>query len=73
MMAVIEAPCAPPRLSERAEDLLYLSAHRYYDAYAGGEATARRMLRRVHQRPGHPASVALSRVAEGDGRVVGVI
>jgi ribosomal protein S18 acetylase RimI-like enzyme len=58
---------------DRADDLLYVSAHRYYDAYAGGEAAARRMLRRVHPLPGHAASAALCRVAEADGEVVGVI
>jgi ribosomal protein S18 acetylase RimI-like enzyme len=69
-MEVTVRPAAP---DDGADDLLYLSARRYYDAYAGSEAAARRMLRRVYQRPGHPASVALSRVAESDGRVVGVI
>jgi ribosomal protein S18 acetylase RimI-like enzyme len=58
---------------DRADELLYLSARRYYDAYAGGEAAARRMLRRVHRRPGHAASAAVCRVAEADGRVVGVM
>jgi len=56
-----------------ADDLLYASAHRYYDAYAGNEEAARRMLRRVHPLPGHAASAALCRVAEADGEVVGVI
>src|SRR4051794_28473221 len=60
-------------LDDRADDLLYVSAHRYYDAYAGGEAAARRMLRRVHPFPGHAASAALCRVAEAEGEVVGVI
>ena len=63
----------PAALEDRADDLLYLSAQRYYDAYAGSEATARRLLRRVHPKPGHPASVSLARVAEAEGRVVGVI
>ena len=63
----------PVALDDRVDDLLYLSAQRYYDAYAGGEATARRMLRRVHAKPGHPASVSLARVAVSDGRIVGVI
>jgi ribosomal protein S18 acetylase RimI-like enzyme len=31
------------------------------------------MLRRVHARPGHPASVAFARVAEAEGRVAGVV
>src|SRR3954453_21568975 len=56
-----------------ADDLLYVSAHRYYDAYAGGEAAARRMLRRVHPLPGHAASAALCHVAGAEGDLVGVI
>ena len=69
----MEVTVRPAALDDRAEDLLYLSAERYYDAYAGDEATARRLLRRVHPKPGHPASVSLARVAEAEGRVVGVI
>jgi len=63
----------PAELEDDADDLLYLSAWRYYDAYAGGERAARRILRRVHREPGHPASVSLCRVAVGEGRVVGVV
>jgi len=63
----------PAAADDGADDLLYVSARRYYDAYAGGEAAARRMLRRVHGRPDHAASAAICRVAETDGRVVGVI
>lgn len=64
----------PAALDDRAEDLLYVSAQRYYDAYAGDEATARRLLRQVHAKPGHPASVSLARVAVAEDtlRVVGV-
>jgi ribosomal protein S18 acetylase RimI-like enzyme len=69
----MEVTVRPAAADDGADDLLYLSARRYYDAYAGSEAAARRMLRRVHLRTGHPASVALARVAEAEGRVVGVI
>jgi ribosomal protein S18 acetylase RimI-like enzyme len=71
----MEVTVRPAALDDGADALLYLSAQRYYDAYAGSEATARRMLRRVHAKPGHPASVLLARVAEeqGTGRVAGVI
>jgi ribosomal protein S18 acetylase RimI-like enzyme len=69
----MEVTVRPAALQDGADDLLYVSARRYYDAYAGDEATARRMLRRVHRKPGHPASVSRCRVAEADGRVVGVI
>ncbi len=65
----------PAALQDDAHELLYLSARRYYDAYAGGEAPARRMLRRVHPKPGHAASVSLCRVAVAGRplRVVGVM
>jgi ribosomal protein S18 acetylase RimI-like enzyme len=69
-MQVTVRPAEP---DDGADDLLYVSARRYYDAYAGGEAAARRMLRRVHRKPGHAASVSLCRVAVADGRLVGVI
>jgi ribosomal protein S18 acetylase RimI-like enzyme len=69
----MEVTVRPAALDDRADDLLYLSAQRYYDAYAGGEAPARKLLRRVHAKPGHPASVTLARVAEADGEIVGVI
>ena len=63
----------PAELEDGADDLLYISARRYYDAYAGGEQAARRILRRVHSKPGHPASVSLCRVAVAGGRVVGAV
>jgi ribosomal protein S18 acetylase RimI-like enzyme len=69
----MEVTVRPAALDDDAQDLLYVSAQRYYDAYAGDEATARRLLRRVHAKPGHPASVSMARVAEAEGRVVGVI
>jgi ribosomal protein S18 acetylase RimI-like enzyme len=69
----MEVTVRPAEPDDGADDLLYVSARRYYDAFAGGEAPARRMIRRVHRRPGHPASVSLCRVAVADGRVVGVI
>ena len=50
----MEVTVRPAALDDRADDLLYLSARRYYDAYAGSEAAARRMLRRVHRKPGPP-------------------
>jgi ribosomal protein S18 acetylase RimI-like enzyme len=69
----MEVTVRPAALDDAAEDLLYLSSQRYYDAYAGDEAVARKLLRRVHPQPGHPASVSLARVAVAEGRVVGVI
>jgi ribosomal protein S18 acetylase RimI-like enzyme len=62
----------------RADDqagpgLLYESAAPYYDAYAGSPERARRMLDGVWSKPGHTASWDACRVAEADGRVVGVL
>ena len=59
-----EDPCVP---------LLYASSKPYYDAYAGGEARALRLLHAVFRRPGHAASYELCRVAEADGAVIGVV
>lgn len=56
-----------------AAGLLYESAAPYYDAYAGSERQARRMLRGVWPKPGHTASYEISRVAVLDGEVVGVL
>ena len=56
-----------------AAGLLYESAAPYYDAYAGGERRARRMLARVWPHPGHTASYEISRVAVTRGEVVGVL
>jgi ribosomal protein S18 acetylase RimI-like enzyme len=56
-------PAAP---DDGGDALLYESARHYYDAYAGDEAAARRMLRRVHRRGGHSASVEVTRVGDGE-------
>ncbi len=56
-----------------AAGLLYESAAPYYDAYAGGERRARRMLRGVWPHPRHTASYDISRVAVAGGEVVGVL
>jgi ribosomal protein S18 acetylase RimI-like enzyme len=56
-----------------AAGLLYESAAPYYDAYAGSERRARRMLRGVWPHPGHTASYEISRVAVLEGEVVGVL
>jgi len=55
-------------------DLLYASAAPYYDAYAGSERRARRLLRGAWPRPGHTASHSVCRVAvTRAGEVVGVV
>jgi GNAT superfamily N-acetyltransferase len=54
-------------------ELLYESAAPYYAAYAGGQARARRLLRRLYPRRAHTASWEVCHVAEADGAVVGVL
>lgn len=56
-----------------ASGLLYLSAAPYYDAFAGSERRARRVLGGVFRRRGHSASFEHCHVAEIDGEVVGVL
>ena len=56
-----------------APALLYASAAPYYDAYAGSERRARRLLARMFPRPGHTASFEVCRVAVAGGEVVGVL
>ena len=64
----------PARIDDlEAPGLLYESAAPYYDAYAGSERRARRMLQQIWAKPGHTASWDSTRVAELDGRVVGVL
>src|SRR5688500_13047980 len=55
-----------------ADALLYASAPVYYDAFARGEARARRLLRAIHPRSGHTASWEVCRVAVRRGEVIGV-
>lgn len=64
---------AARREDDAAAGLLYASAAPYYDAYAGGERRARRLLARMWPQPGHTASYSVSRVAVADGEVVGVL
>lgn len=72
-------PAMQPRVrAARAEepgaaDLLHLSAAPYYDAYAGSERRARRLLRGLWPRPGHTASHEVCRVAVSGEAVVGVV
>jgi ribosomal protein S18 acetylase RimI-like enzyme len=69
MGAVVRAA----RPSDPAHGLLFDSAAPYYAAYAGGEARARRLLGALYPRGRHTASWEVCRVAEVDGRVVGVL
>ena len=45
----------------------------YYDAYAGTEARARRILTRVYGRPAHSASWEFCYIAEAEGDLIGVL
>lgn len=69
-MELLVRPATP---ADPAPPLLYESAKPYYDAYAGGEAVARRLLDAVYGRRGHAASYEVCRVAEHEGEVVGVM
>jgi ribosomal protein S18 acetylase RimI-like enzyme len=72
-MAVMDFSVRPARPDDAAAPLLYESAKPYYDAYAGGERRARRLLGTVYASPGNAASWEVCRVAEADGEVVGVL
>jgi ribosomal protein S18 acetylase RimI-like enzyme len=69
-MALIVRAARP---EDRAGALLYESAKPYYDAYAGTEARARRILAEVYDRPAHSASWEFCHVAEAEGEIVGVL
>jgi ribosomal protein S18 acetylase RimI-like enzyme len=58
---------------DAAAPLLYESARPYYDAYAGSERRARRLVASVYGLGRHTASWETCWVAEVDGRVVGVL
>jgi len=73
MMTDMTLTVRPATPADPAEDLLYLSAKPYYDAYAGSEARARSLLASVYRRRGHAASFEVCEVAEIDGQVAGVI
>jgi ribosomal protein S18 acetylase RimI-like enzyme len=63
----------PATQHDLAAPLLYESARAYYDAYAGGERRARRLLERVYPQRGHAASFENCRVAVIDGALAGVV
>jgi ribosomal protein S18 acetylase RimI-like enzyme len=70
----MDAHVRPARVADdAAPGLLYESAAPYYDAYAGSEQRARRMLSAIWSKPGHTASCDNTRVAVVEGRVVGVL
>ena len=73
MMPAMDLHVRAARPDDPAAGLLYESARAYYDAYAGGEPRARRMVRAVYPRPGHTASHAICRVAVLEDELVGVV
>ena len=72
-MSQMEVLVRPATATDRADGLLYESARPYYDAYAGQESRARRMLATVWPQRGHAASWEVCAVAEIEGSVVGVL
>jgi ribosomal protein S18 acetylase RimI-like enzyme len=73
MMTEMTLAVRPATPVDPADDLLYLSAKPYYDAYAGSEARARALLASVYRRRGHAASFEVCTLAELDGALAGVI
>jgi ribosomal protein S18 acetylase RimI-like enzyme len=69
----MEIAVRPARPQDPCVPLLYASSQPYYDAYAGGQARALRLLRAVFGRPGHAASWELCRVAVSENKIVGVL
>jgi ribosomal protein S18 acetylase RimI-like enzyme len=73
MMTDMTFAVRPATPADPADELLYVSAKPYYDAYAGSEERARAMLAAVYARRGHAASFEVCAVAELDGALAGVI
>jgi ribosomal protein S18 acetylase RimI-like enzyme len=73
MMTQMEFLVRPATAADRADGLLYESARPYYDAYAGRESRARRLLAAVWAKRAHAASWQVCVVAESAGEVIGVL
>jgi ribosomal protein S18 acetylase RimI-like enzyme len=73
MMTQMELQVRPATAADAADGLLYESARDAYDAYAGGEARARRLLARAYGERGNAASFEVCRVALAGGRLAGVM
>lgn len=72
-MTAMAVSVRPARPDDAVAELLYASAHSYYDAFAGGEQRARGLLRRLYPRDGHSASWQVCLVAEVEGAPAGVM
>jgi ribosomal protein S18 acetylase RimI-like enzyme len=73
MMTQMELLVRPATATDRAAGLLYQSARPYYDAFAGRESRARRLLSAVWAERAHAASWQVCAVAESAGEVIGVL
>lgn len=73
MMTQMELQVRPATPADAADGLLYESARDSYDAYAGGEALARRLVARAYPRRGNAASFDVCHVAVAGGHLAGVM
>jgi ribosomal protein S18 acetylase RimI-like enzyme len=73
IMTHMDVTVRPATTADGGAGLLYESARPYYDAFAGHEARARRLLGDVWAHPGHAASWEICTVAETSGKVAGVL
>src|SRR4051794_19355104 len=72
MMPHMESLVRHATRQDAATPLLYESARPYYDAYAGSERRARRLLAAVYGLPGHTAGGGGCGGGGADGGVMGV-
>jgi ribosomal protein S18 acetylase RimI-like enzyme len=63
----------PAAVADRADGLLYESARPYYDAFAGSEERARRLLAALWDQRGHTASWEICAVAVAGDALVGAL
>jgi ribosomal protein S18 acetylase RimI-like enzyme len=73
MMADMPITVRPATPADRTDALLYEAARPYWDAFAGSEALARRLLAATWGERGHTASWEVCAVAEAGGELVGIL
>jgi ribosomal protein S18 acetylase RimI-like enzyme len=69
----MEVLVRPAAIADHAHGLLYDSAQPYYDAFAGRQERARRMLAALWELRGHTASWEICAVAVAGGELAGVL
>jgi ribosomal protein S18 acetylase RimI-like enzyme len=70
----MEPVVRPARVTDRAASvLLYASAAPYYDAYAGSQRRALKVLDAIWDKPAHTASFDRAHVAEAGGELAGAM